>query len=108
MTTLNIHFDDRDWTLTDEASQCSYGEPVLVSHAGEAFRAIETAIPEGRFDFFGIPIPPVPAYAIVCHGTRNDGEEISVEEWPAIEAMLDRYAAQWRQFGPPNINGLAP
>lgn len=99
MASLKITFGDRQWTLTDQASQCSYGEPVLVSDDGAQLRAVEIAIPAHIDDILG-PIPATTAYSIVCHGQRNDGQGFSAAEWSEIMPLLDRFAAQWQQFGP--------
>lgn len=94
MASLKISFNGRDWTLTDESSQSTYGAPVLVSDTGATLWATEIAIPEMADEIWGTR-PAVPAYFVVCHGERNDGEDISAEDWPAIRALLDRYHAQW-------------
>lgn len=105
MTKLMIEFEGRRWTLTDEASQSSYGEPVLVSDDGVQLRACEIAIAETMSETFG-RFPPVTAYEIACRGCRNNGEDISSEDWLDVEAMLHRYATQWRQGGGYSPNGV--
>ena len=41
MTAMTIQFDGANYTLTDEASQSSYGEPVLVCPCGTQLRGCE-------------------------------------------------------------------
>jgi len=44
MTTITIQFDGANYTLTDEASQSSYGEPVLVCPCGTQMRGVEVVV----------------------------------------------------------------
>jgi hypothetical protein len=98
MTTLKITFDDRNWTLTDEASQSSYGHAVLVSDNGDQMTPTEIAIP-ARPDPDGIfgELSPVTAHTVVCHGDRHHGKDISAENWPAVKALLAGFHNQWLQ-----------
>lgn len=97
MTEVKFSLNGRDWTLTNEHPQSSYGEPVLVSVDGVALHATDIAIPAESDEIFG-EHPAISGYGVVMHGKRNNGEEISREDWPAVSALMNRYVKQWHRF----------
>lgn len=99
MTAVTFSLNGRTWTLTDEHSQSSYGEPVLVSDDGIALHATDIAIPAEPNRLLGIgERPALSGYDVVMYGRRNDGKAISRDDWPAVSAMMHRYVNQWRRF----------
>jgi|WetSurMetagenome_2_1015567.scaffolds.fasta_scaffold353181_3 hypothetical protein len=94
MTSMIYDFDGRRWELTDEGSQCSYGEPCLIADDGAVFRAAEIVIQSGRDEFSGAGYADVTAYDVVAQGRRNNGAGIPSEEYHAFDEMLRRFVSQ--------------
>lgn len=91
MTKLIYEHGNRDWILTDEASSCSYGEPVLVADDGTQMRATEVAyIAPAWFDEPGFEPTPITAWMIAGNRANCRSSTLSNEEWE----MTQRFRRQ--------------
>lgn len=78
MTTIQITYNHSVYTLSDEASQSSYGEPVLVGPDGTQYRAGETvSVTDGNDIYRALGGQPEPATAFEI---VQRGEHIAADE----------------------------